>query len=253
MSLWSIDPKREPWKVMVIAGLLCLFLYFVFRDSSVSAKHESPAPSIITDSDRAEYAVRAQVQGDLLSAIGPPTFGEDGESTASRQSTPQPVQNFRVRYNEEFKLGDYSYKITSVQTTKAVGPEFRREKASDGAVYLLVNYFIRNEGKQTAETDANDFRLLDTEEREYSPDSRGTTAVSSDFILRELHPGIFKKAVVAFEVPESVIRSAFRIVVPEKGLGLENRKTAFLLLTPAHRDSETPTPRPNSAHSRRDR
>jgi hypothetical protein len=252
MSLWSIDPKREPWKVMVIAGLLCLVLYFVFRDSS--------APNIITDSDRAEYALKARLRGDPPGAASTEDmYREDGGSpddiaptpTASRQSEPD-RQHFRVRYNEEFKLGDYSYKITSVQTAKAVGPEFLREKASDGAVYLLVNYFIRNDGKQTAETDANDFRLLDTEEREYSPDSRGTTAVSSDFILRELHPGIFKKAVVAFEVPESVMRSAFRIVVPEKGVGLENRKTAFLLLMPAHRDSPTPIPRPNSAHSRRD-
>jgi Domain of unknown function (DUF4352) len=142
--------------------------------------------------------------------------------------------SYRVRLNEQFSLGNYSYKITSVRVAKALGSEFDRQRASDGAIYFVVNFLIRNDGKQTEETDPNDFRLRDGQSREFSPDSRATMTVSSDFILRELHPGVFKKAAVAFEVPEEVIKTNFKIVIPEKGLFKENRKTAVLSLAPAH-------------------
>ena len=142
--------------------------------------------------------------------------------------------SYRVHLNEQFSLGNHSYKITSVRVAKALGSEFDRQRASDGAIYFVVNFLIRNDGKQTEETDANDFRLRDGQGREFSPDSRATMTVSTDFILRELHPGVFKKAVVAFEVPAEVIKANFKIVIPEKGLLKENRKTAVLSLTPAH-------------------
>lgn len=158
------------------------------------------------------------------------------------------IGGFRVRLNQEFQLGDYAYRITSVQSAKAVGPEFAREKASEGAWFILVNFLIRNDGKQTAETDANDVRLRDFEGREFSPDRRAAARVSSDFILRELHPGIFKKAITVFEVPDSVTRANFQILIPEKGLSKQDRKTAMLLLFP---DSPKPSAAPKHTNKKR--
>ncbi|HEV3243869.1 MAG TPA: DUF4352 domain-containing protein [Chthoniobacterales bacterium] len=157
-----------------------------------------------------------------------------------------PGNGTRIKFNQEFTLGGYSYKITDVRPFRSVGPEFVRETASDGATFLVVHYLIRNEGKQTAETDANDFRLVALDGREYSPDSRATNTLSTDFVLRELHPGIFKKAVVAFEVPEEVVKTSFKIVIPEKGLFKEESRTAFLLLKP-----KPPKPSPAQAKPNR--
>ena len=171
------------------------------------------------------------------------------QPAASPETTPSSdQQSFPASLNEEFKLGNFSYKVTSALFTKAVGSEFLRQKPSEGAKYLVVNYLIRNDGKQTAETDANDFRLRDLEGREYSPDSRGTNAVSSDFILRELHPGIFKKAVVVFEVPEEFTKKLFAIVIPEKGLFKANREIAIIPLVSTPKASPTPSASKSKSH-----
>ena len=171
-------------------------------------------------------------------------------SDSAPYESPTPDERLlRVKLLQEFKLGDYSYKVTDVHVTKAVGSEFRREKASEDAVYVLVGFLIRNDGRKTQETDANDFRLLDSQGREFSPDSRATLSVSQEFILRELHPGIFKKGVVVFEVPEEVIKSNVKIMIPEKGIFREERRTAILSLAWHRAEKRLPDPKPSARES----
>jgi len=154
------------------------------------------------------------------------------------------IGGFHVSFNEEFKLGDYTYKITSIQLEQAVGPKYARRSASEGAWFVLVNVLIRNDGKQTTETDTDDFRLRDADGREFSPDNAATTAVSSDFSLRQLHPGIFKKAITVFEVPISVATTSFKILIPEKGLANKDRKTAMFFASAYKKASSKATPEP---------
>ncbi|HEY7001947.1 MAG TPA: DUF4352 domain-containing protein [Candidatus Udaeobacter sp.] len=140
--------------------------------------------------------------------------------------------------SKPFQLGNYSYQIGRVITTKVVGSELYHERASEGAVFVVVYFSIRNDGYKTAETYANDFMLRETAQRRgekktgvYSADTKATNVVSHDFILRELHPGVTKKAAVAFEVPEDSV-PPFELVVPEKGLWVEYRRAAVVWITP---------------------
>ena len=208
------------------------------EDKDKSPSESSPAES--TDS------------ADEMIQKGEQRAQEYFEAQQAERKYEESIRGFRVTYNQEFKLGDYTYKITRVQTVKTVGPESHRQNASEGAWFVVVNFLIRNDGKQTAETDANDFRLRDGEGREFSPDSAATTTVSSDFILRELHPGIFKKAITVFEVPDSVARAKFKILIPEKGLTTLNTKSAIVPLAPARKFSRpTAAPKRNTKRPNR--
>jgi hypothetical protein len=203
------------------------------------------AKKAIGNADQVQQAVPRQLSAADVAKLNEPDddvpdiTGSDAENNnpkEQQEERPTPTQDegdFRAFFNKQFRLGNYSYKITSVRVAKAVGPEFVRAKASEGAVYVMVNFLIRNDGKQTAETMADDFRLTDSEGREFSPDSHATTVISPDFVLRELHPGVFKKAVTVFEVPDNVIKANFKIIVPEKGLLKLNKRRAILSLTPA--------------------
>jgi hypothetical protein len=139
-------------------------------------------------------------------------------------------------YNQAFQLGDRTYKITRVHSMKSVGPEFGREKASEGARFILVHFFVRNDGKETVVTDADDVRLRDSEGREFLPDA-ATALLSHDASLQQLHPGIFKEVVTVFQVPESVARDDYFQVLVHK-----DQKTARFFLYPKLKASPTPTP-----------
>ena len=163
-----------------------------------TAATASPTPSAEDVADQHEWG---QIQGRLLAKIG----------------------GAEVPTHAVFQLGSYSYQIDGGFSTTAYGGEFDRVQSSQGALYVVVKFRIRNDGNETAVTDANDFRLVDADGREFSPDSHAMVSASPDFLLRELHPGIWKKAIVIFEVPKEIIYRGVAIVIPEKGFGPERR------------------------------
>jgi hypothetical protein len=124
---------------------------------------------------------------------------------------------------QEFILGDYTYKITSSKITKAIGSnEFARQKASDESIFLVVAFTIKNNTKQTQTVMADDFKIKDSQDREFSPSSDANTALTmsgdgKDFMFSQLQPGLTKKQVVAFEIPVDDVKSKLSVLVPEKG------------------------------------
>ena len=79
------------------------------------------------------------------------------EAQQEERKYKESIGGFRVKANHEFKLGDYTYNITSVRAAKAVGSKSARRSASEGAWFILAYFLIRNDGKQTTETDADHF------------------------------------------------------------------------------------------------
>ena len=102
------------------------------------------------------------------------------EALEAERKYEESIGGFHVRFNQEFKLGDYTYKMTTVEAVQAiVPPDNVLRRPSEGACFIMFIFLIRNDGKQTTETDADDFRLRDAEGREFSPDSAVTTAASA--------------------------------------------------------------------------
>jgi hypothetical protein len=116
--------------------------------------------------------------------------------------------------NESFKLGGFSYTISSAQRT----PNFGLNEASILAVY----YQIKNEGNESAVVSTSDFEVVDSKGRKFTPDSKAMAEffpnAEADFGLTELQPGISENGGQVFKLPESSFDGSLILVVPEKGI-----------------------------------
>jgi hypothetical protein len=153
-------------------------------------------------------------------------MGEDSGSNSSATSTSRrggsaASSEGGIGINDEFQLGDYKYRITGAQRRSYVGNEFINERAGYGATFVIVSYTIENCTNETQTVLSEDFTLVDNNGREFRPSSSVNTALladdNKDFLLSELQPGIPRRMMVGFEVPDSVALSDFALVVPEKG------------------------------------
>jgi len=141
-------------------------------------------------------------------------------------SAPRPAEaKDRAKIGESFRLGNFSYTIAGASMTTLIGDTY----PTSGAVFVVVNYSIRNESNKTRTAMTNDFVLKDAESREFSPSANANTALSmtgqvDDFILTELQPGLTKQSMVAFEIPAAAFKGELILVVPEKGWGAGKRE-----------------------------
>jgi hypothetical protein len=223
----SMDGKRSVslWRLNVLLGVLfCLISGF----GIASGEPVYPSkPAITTPPKKKRIASRSSP---TASPAVTPSATPSAEQIAAKEEWLRIRQNLlaqiggtETRAKSEFQLGSYSYRIDEMVTATSYGREFGKLQPSEGAVYVVVRFHIRNDGNATAATYADDFRLVDSDGREFAPDSRAMVSVSHDFILRQLHPGIWKKAIVIFEVPKGVQYRGLAIVIPEKGFGTGRR------------------------------
>jgi len=128
--------------------------------------------------------------------------------------------------NERVQLGNFAYVVSAINGLTELATAFKVEKPEDGAMFIVVSYTIENLGNQTETVLADDFRLVDTQGRQFRPSSHANTALAlqlkdtrKDLIVSELQPGIKHVMGTVFEVPLSVTKTGFKIVIPDKGFG----------------------------------
>lgn len=151
---------------------------------------------------------------------GATTAPQSAPVAAAKPQQPAAAENALV-IGDTFRLGDFTYRVTRVAKADTLGNEFSNETAGQNATFVVVQYEITNEGKETHTGLADDFELLDSAGRKFRPSSRGSTAFmmaggNDDFLLTELQPGITKPSVQVFEVPLTAL-NGLRLRVPEKG------------------------------------
>lgn len=147
-----------------------------------------------------------------------------GNSVVSREesTTSAPAAKGEMKVGDEFKLGDFKYKVVSTDRRSTVGDnEFLRSAASSGATFLVVSYTIENCSNESKTVMAEDFVLLDSSGRKFQPSTKASTALLAgddhDFLVSQLQPGIPRSMKTAFEVPVSSANSPMTLIIPEKG------------------------------------
>jgi hypothetical protein len=128
----------------------------------------------------------------------------------------------RVEVGTEFTLGDYSYTVDSVAVKSKIGRGYGKKKASKGAAFVIIEYSIKNLGKETSTVLADDFELVDAKDRRFRSSSDLTTALimagnPKDLFISELQPGLSREMTTGFEVPKDALDGELTLVVPEKG------------------------------------
>jgi hypothetical protein len=136
-----------------------------------------------------------------------------------------------VDINQDFTLGDYSYRITRAQRFSGLNFKFpdsphRHFTAPNGAMYIVVDYVLRYDGKQSVTAKPCSLSLLDYKGREYKPDNTVLDVVrGTGRILRANHPGVSQSTYTIFLVPRNA--SPFSLAVQENAAE-PNRKLAML-------------------------
>ncbi len=138
------------------------------------------------------------------------------------QTTSAPAAMGTWKVGDEFKLGDFKYKVVSTDRRSTVGDnQFFRKSASPGATFIVVSYTIENCSNESQTVMSDDFVLLDSSGRRFQPSSDANVMLlageNKDFILSQLQPGVPRAMKTAFELPESAANSDMTLIVPEKG------------------------------------
>lgn len=142
-------------------------------------------------------------------------------SNSGKRSSGGSGANYEL--GKEFQLGDYKYVIQDAHSRPYIGSQFVNATASQGATFVVVGYSIENCSKKSQRVMSDDFKLLDSEGREFEPSSDAGTALlaesrNKDFIISELQPGVPRQMTQAFELPSKSLSSELTLVIPEKGL-----------------------------------
>ena len=95
--------------------------------------------------------------------------------------------------------------VGSVESTDSVGGQYLSEKAQ--GVFKVVEISITNNQKDAITVDANSFKLVDNQDREFKYSTQAQTAFDvgnggkSDFFLKQLNPGLTQTWKIIFDVP----------------------------------------------------
>lgn len=98
-------------------------------------------------------------------------------------------------------VGDMKVTVTDVETRSYMGDEYFGEEA-DG-IFVIITADVENLGKETIDYFSdNNFKLIDTQEREFDPDDSAWAYLEEGVLIEQLQPGLPKTIQIAFDVPE---------------------------------------------------
>ncbi len=134
---------------------------------------------------------------------------------------PQPAaSDFDFALGETFDLGSFRYVIDSASRMDTIGRGFARQRAPEGATFLVIRYTETNMGTETETVAEGPMVVTDDQGRTFRPSSRAMTALAmsdqADLGITELHPGVARESVVAFEIPRTSVTKV--VTVNERGL-----------------------------------
>lgn len=98
--------------------------------------------------------------------------------------------------------------VGSVETLESVGTEHINEKAQ--GVFKVVELTLTNNQKDAITLSSNSFKLVDNQNREFSPNSAAQIKLNvanggnSKFLLEKLNPGLSQTGKIVFDVPKDV-------------------------------------------------
>ncbi len=110
---------------------------------------------------------------------------------------------------DTIQAGDFKWKVTRASTTTEIGQNiggYFIGKKADG-IYLILEVEIENTGKSASYLTDSYLKIVDEQNREFSPDSTAALYLkpeNSALIFEQINPGIIKKGKIVFDVPTNV-------------------------------------------------
>lgn len=147
-----------------------------------------------------------------LILIGVVSGGSGGSSSSTSSTSGTKVEastkpaQVTYKAGETFSTGKMDFTLTSIESVNSVGSQYYNEKASEGAILVVVLYKYKNTSdKPLASYTQPTVKLVDGSGTEYDPDLGKTStykvqAKIDEKFLSDLNPGITVNAAEVFEV-----------------------------------------------------
>lgn len=109
---------------------------------------------------------------------------------------------------DEFKIGNFTYKVTKVETKKTLWNSTYSKTAS--WVYKIIYLDATNWDKEPRMLDNNMLKLKDNNQNTYSYSSEWNTAFNiqnknnQDFFLKQMQPGLKISGSIVFDIPDNL-------------------------------------------------
>jgi hypothetical protein len=134
-----------------------------------------------------------------------PVKCETGETVKTASACPKVLQ-----LGDNVPAGDFTWVFANTRWEESLGSDFLREDA-DG-IFLVVDVTVENTGTKASYLSSDMVKLVDDRGREFSPDTTagfymGGSALSFD----RINPGIVKRGVIVYDVPEGTTFARVRI------------------------------------------
>ena len=170
------------------------------------AQAESDAAASKVQAESEVLASKAQAESEAAaSKIQAESEASASKMQAESESVAENLSKI-PKIGERIDVGDVSYVVEKVETSKTAGGEYLNTTAK--GIYLIVTISITNNSNE-ALTISDSFFTIINGEKNYSADSTATLYASDDQSLwyDELNPDLTTSGVVVFDVSQNVVDS----------------------------------------------
>ncbi|MFP3379669.1 DUF4352 domain-containing protein [Bacillus sp. SIMBA_069] len=181
--------KKKPKAKLIISSIVCLVLAMILIPSK--DKEEKPKAKETTQQASTE-------------AKEEPKKEEVKKEQPKKKEEPKKEEP-KKELSKEGESSKVKIAVGSVESIDSVGGEYLKEKAQ--GVFKVVEISITNNQKDAITVDANSFKLMDNQGREFTYSTQAQTAYDignggkSDFFLKQLNPGLSQTGKIIFDVP----------------------------------------------------
>jgi len=164
----------------------------------------------------------------VLGIIG--SAGEENTSANAGEKTQITAEQKTTEEKKQWKIGDtiktekFDLIVNSVKYKGRVGGEFLNEKASDGALFVIVNFRYKNITREPVSAfNVPDVKIIDPNGTEYDEASGATIYYHTEINLNkkaisDINPGITQKDATVFEVSNDLWKNkGWKLLVKADG------------------------------------
>ncbi len=182
------------------------------------------------------------------------------ESGATSRAETVVINKDLKRLGENLSL---TYHIDRMELSKCLG-KYSPRTPSEGATFVVIYYSARNDGKRPVEEsswngDGVQFFIRTADDTTFESDHRQSSFLALDLGLESnfqiLQPGIEKRSVVVFEVPDSALQSKPELLITQRGFGFPLYRIGLSdgsILEDAFATSASTVPRDNPSEEQLD-
>lgn len=143
--------------------------------------------------------------GSCVYALSLPSQEEEAKKRAS----------LVIKTDQPIILGDVQYTVHGFRFRNRIGRGMVAEKPASGAVFVVVDYSVKNVSNSSFTLWGNDMTLMDGKGRRYKESSKASLTLAAEqkqqWLTMQLDPGIEERVKKVFQMPKPVAQLSMEL------------------------------------------